>query len=299
MKGLVAVISGGFMLAGLALLSSCEDVIDLELQDAPASIVIDAWLTNQNIDQVIRLSGSQDFFDSSDPQPITGAKVVVIKNDQQVIEFVDEENNGFYRWRSDGIMSLGEVGDKFELRITTETNEYTAWSKMKRVPTIDSLVQEFRDDEIFLDDGIYVEFFARDFTGTGDAYWIKAFKNDTFLNKASELNIAYDAGFDTGSRIDGIVFISPIREFVNELDDDDIDVPWQPGEVSKVEIHSLNQEAFNFLEITRDQINNGSNGIFSLPLANTRSNIVNSTSNNEVLGFFNVAAVSSAEITIQ
>ena len=53
-----------------------------------------------------------------------------------------------------------------------------------------------------------VSFFARDPFGAGDTYWIKTYKNGSFLNKPQELNIAYDAAFDGGSASDGIVFHS-------------------------------------------------------------------------------------------
>ena len=74
--------------------------------------------------------------------------------------------------------------------------------------------------------------------------------------------------------------------------------PYNEGDVVRVEIHSISNEAFNFLEVARDQINNGDNGIFSIPLANTRTNIT-SEEGKAVLGFFNIAAVSSASILVE
>lgn len=277
---------------------SCEDVIDIELQDADSQIVIDAWINNLPEDQEITLTISQQYFDNTNPTGLTGADVYLIRSDGTVFDFIDTQNNGKYEWISNG-SPLGNVGDSFELKILDGSDTYTGTSVIKRVPTLDSLAQEYRENEIFLDDGIYVEFFARDFVGLGDSYWIKSFKNDRFLSKASEMNIAFDAGFDAGSGIDGLIFIPPVRQFVNELDSDGIDIPWQSGDVSRVEIHSINRDAFNFLEIARDQINNGSNGIFSLPLANTRSNLTNITGTAKPLGFFNIAAISSKEVIIE
>ena len=69
-------------------------------------------------------------------------------------------------------------------------------------------------------------------------------------------------------------------------------MPYEEGDTVLVELHSINNQAFNFLEIARDQINNGDNGIFSIPLANTRSNIT-ASDDSLVLGFFNVAGVST------
>lgn len=52
------------------------------------------------------------------------------------------------------------------------------------------------------------------------------------------------------------------------------------------------------MELIRDQILNGSNGIFAEPLANASSNIA-SPDGSAVLGVFNVAKVTSKEVVIE
>ncbi len=283
----------------IAPIFSCEDVIDIQVDEAATELVVDAWLTNEPDTQTVRLTWSQTYFDDTNPPLVENAKVVIQREDGASFDFIDKSGDGSYHWIPSGSESLGEVGHSFTLDIDVGEDLYQARAEMNRVPTLDSIVQEFRENEFIIDDGIYVEFFARDFAGTGDAYWIKSFKNGDYLSKATELNIAFDAGFDSGSQVDGIIFIPPIREFVNELNDEDIPTPWDPGEISRVEIHSLSLDAFNFLEIARDQINNGSNGIFSIPLANTRSNVFKTSTGEAALGFFNVAAMSSGELVIE
>ena len=300
-KGLLnfSIIKLPFLMVLVLVWISCEDVIQIQIDDAQAELVVDAWLTNEVDTQSVRLSWSQSYFDNTNPPPIENANIFLLRGDGTTFEFIDDNNDGYYIWIPTKDESIGKVDDFFTLNIQLEGNRYYANTIMNRVPSIDSISQEFVENEFLHDDGIYVEFFARDFTGTGDAYWIKSFKNGKFLGKASEMNIAFDAGFDLGSQVDGIIFVPPIRALVNELDDDLMDIPWKVGEVSKIEIHSLSHEAFNFLEIARDQIDNGSNGIFSIPLANTRSNIVNNSTGDALLGFFNIAAVSAREIVIE
>jgi hypothetical protein len=278
--------------------SSCEDVISVEPEFAEDQMVIDAWIDNRSIPQEIKITRSQQYFDNSRPVGLDDASVSVARNDGEVFSFINQ-GDGRYIWSPQADEGLGDVGQTFTLQIDLGSESFTAQTTIQRVPTVDSITQEFRENEIFLDDGIYLEFFARDPSGTGDAFWVKAFKNGEFLNNASQMNLVFDAGFDAGSQLDGIIFIPPIREFINELDEDDIDTPWNPGETCKVEIHSLSLNAFNFLEIARDQINNGGNGIFSLPLANTRTNITNNSGGLEPLGLFNIAAVTSREITVE
>lgn len=275
---------------------SCEDIIDIDLGPSEKVLVVDAWLDNSLNEQSLFLSFSQAYFDGTLPSAVTDASVKVIVNNSKTISF-QHKGGGRYSWLPESGNAIGKVGDSFELRIESEGLSYTALSEMKRVPTIDSIGQEFRDDEVFLDDGIYAQFYARDFVGKGDTYWIKTFKNDKFLDKATELNIAYDAGFDAGTGIDGLIFIPPIRELVNENNSDGIPNPYNIGDKIRIELYSISEDAFNFLEIVRDQINNGTNGIFALPLANARTNIKSNGSN--ALGFFNVSARSVLEKTIK
>ncbi len=268
----------------------CEDVIDVNLSPGTEVLVVDAWLNDLERVQVIRLSLSQPYFDNTVPAPVTDAKVVVTRNDSTDFEF---EHNifGRYIWRPDTAL-IGQAGDKLSLKIKYDNTLYTAHTTMSRVPKIDTLNIAFKDDILLSDDGLYADFYARDFSGKNDTYWIKTYVNGAYLNKAQELNIAYDAGLDRGSGIDGLVFIPPIREGINQLGADLIPIPYNYGDEIRVEIHSIRNEAFEFLESAREQISNGDNSIFSIPLANPISNII---ANNEanVLGFFSVAAVSS------
>ncbi len=274
---------------GFFVFSACEDVIDVELQEGETSLVVDGWIDNLAREQVITLTLSQAFFDNTTPTGIEDAVVSLQRSDNSQIQFIHQ---GSGRYVHDGsVETLGGIGEVLDLSIEYEGNLYTASSRINRVPMLDSIGVEFREDDIFSPDGLFAQFFARDPIGRGDTYWIKTFVNDTFLGLPQELNIAFDAGFDGGSGLDGIVFISPIRELINRLDEDNLQIPYEEGDRVLVEIHSISNEGFQFLETARDQITNGDNGLFAIPQANTRTN-VESNGGLPVLGFFNVAGVS-------
>lgn len=272
--------------------ASCEDVVDVELNEGQAQLVVDAWLDNNSQRQEIRLTQSAPYFDSSFAPIVENAEVSVSSDNGTSYEF-QYEGNGVYVHMLAANETLGNVGDSFELDIVIDDKLYTAESVMHRVPQVDSIVQEFREAEVFTDEGIYCQFYARDFSGLGDTYWIKTFKNDSFLNLPFEINLAYDAGFDSGGEVDGLIFISPIRELINENDIDGIPIPYVPGDEVRVEIHSISNDAFAFLEIMRDQLLNSNSGLFAEPLANAPGNVTHANGNETVLGVFNVAAVAS------
>lgn len=286
------------VLFSILFMASCEDAIEVPLAEAESILTVDAWINNLDETQTIKLSLSQPYFDSSFVQVVTGAEVSVFNLSSSAAPQIEmkftEDSDGQYTHPS----QMGLVGDEFRLEIDYNGTTYTSTSTMNRVPVLDSIMQEYIEDDPFLDDGVYCNFFAKDFAGAGDTYWIKTYKNGRFLNQPSEINIAYDSGFDGGIIVNSEqVFIQPVQDLSNEIGENFTTLPWQPGEEIKVEIHSLNLPSFEFLALMRDQLLNSFNGIFAEPLSNTPSNIV-SSDGSPVLGCFNVAAVSSLSVII-
>lgn len=285
------------------MMASCTDVIDVNTDPADPILVVDAWLTDQPTPQTIRLTQSQPYFDNNLSTGVTGAIVTMETGDGDQFSFADQ-GNGNYVWTPTTAGELGGPGTFYTLTIEWNGNIYTSETRQNGAPPVDSITQEFRVDDLSGPDGIYTEFFARDLPGLGNTYWIKTFKNGEFLNKPSEMNLAYDAAFAAGSEVDNLIFIPPIREATNRIPDpdteDDQDVPpWAPGDVIRVEIHSLSNVAFDFLTLAREQMTNGDNTIFAVPLANTTSNVVNAATGDRALGYFNVAKMTFLEKVIE
>ncbi len=285
--------------------SSCEDVIDVDLDNAPPQLSVDAWLTDSSTTQEVRLFLTQPYFDNSEATPILNAQVQVLDNEGRTFVFTDENNDGIYLWNpSTPDEAIGKLGNTYTLTIDYQGDTFQAFSEVKRVPEIDSLTTEFRDDEVFGPDGYYAELFARDFVGSGDTYWIRTFKNGQLLNRAFDVNIAFDAGFSEGGNIDGLTFITPIREGVNPFyedpeDDSETLPPYEVGDSIYVEIYSITEDAFNFWSEVSTQLGNG--GLFAVPLSNVRTNIfnVNPESSEEPVGYFGVCAVSSVRAVVE
>jgi hypothetical protein len=281
-----------------ALFTSCEDPIDVTLIEAEPLLVVDAWLNDIDDTQVIKLTSSQAYFDNTPAIGITNAEVSVTRDDGEIFEF-SHTSNGTYTHTLDVDASIGEIGNSFTLNINVDSKDYAATTILNRSAPIDSIRQEFRENEVFGDDGIYCELMSRDPVGFGDTYWIKAYKNGEYLNRASEINIAYDAGFDSGGEIDGFIFITPIRELINPLNDELTPTPWVAGDNIRVEIHSMSEDNFYYMETFRDQLINSQSGIFAEPLANTKGIVKHVNGEDTVLGTFNVASVSVIDYVIK
>lgn len=289
------------LIIGIAILNvSCEDIIDPTLEDVDPVIVIDAWISDKPGPQEIRVMLSQPYFENSIPPGVTGASVQVT-NDLGVSYNFEEDlaEPGVYRWTPtlpDDV--FGQVGRTYTLSAEIEGETFESVTTMKRTTPIDSITFTFEEANAFQEDSYYGEVWARDSVGSGDAYWIKTWKNGELLSKPSEINLAYDAGFSSGGEFDGVYFIYPIRAAINPFDQDENDVflsPYVPGDSVYVEIHSLSTAAFNFLNqvIIQTDRPGGFGELFATPLANVSTNIVNTNPNGSpVVGFFNVASVS-------
>jgi hypothetical protein len=289
----------GIIAFATLILSSCETTISPELEKVDPVLVVDAWINNKPGNQVISLTQTQPYFDNTLPPGVLGATVTVRDNKGVVFSFIEDAvNKGKYVWKPVGNQVFGTIGNSYKISIQVNGEVYEASSRMGRVPAVDSLTLKKNDSDQPNPDFYRAQFWGTDPIGSGDAYWIRAVKNGVLLNKPSDINVAYDAGFSAGGNFDGITFIPPIRGSVNPNDTDADDTalsPYAPGDSLYVEIHSITVPAFNYLQEVEIQTNRpgGFGELFARPINNVSTNIVNlNPKGKKAVGFFNVSAVS-------
>ena len=285
------------LLSGI-LFWACETRIDPDIQEVPAVTFVDAWINDKNEPQIIRVKETLPYLDSREFPGITGADVSIMDNENREYVFIESESvPGDYIWNPPNDSStFGKIGNEFILTVIMDDVVLHSVSQMNRVPVIDSVNFRFEKGNNFFPDSYFAQFFAVDPKGIGDSYWIKAYKNGVFLNKPGEINIAYDATFNPGSDLDGMIFIQPIRDAINPFEQDENDnfiSPYDPGDSVYVEIHSITNEAFTYLYQLAIQTDRpgGFAELFATPLSNVISNIENTTNDEIVIGFFSVSAV--------
>ena len=297
-KRLIRIASYSFI--ALLIFSSCEDDFFPELEEAEPLIVVDAWIDNKPESQTIRLTYTQPYFEAVTPVGVSNATVYIVDEDNNRFDFVEIGTEGIYEWTPTvAFPSFGEIGKNYQLFVEADGERFTSSSSMNRVPEMDSVRFRLQKGNNFFNDSYFAEFFARDFVGVGDTYWIKAWKNGSFLNLPSEINIAFDAGFSAGGNVDGINFIQPIRDAINPFETDENDEflsPYAPGDSVFVEIHSITYEAFIYMNELRIQTDRpgGFAELFAVPLSNIPTLIENvNPDGSKALGIFCVTAVSS------
>ncbi|MBS1681722.1 MAG: DUF4249 domain-containing protein [Bacteroidetes bacterium] len=279
---------------------SCEKTIYPNLENAQPILVVNAWLNNKPEKQSIQLTVTQPYFDASTPTGVSGASVTVMDDFDSVFTFVEDgTNSGTYQWTPASGKSFGAVGRKYSLTVTVNGEIFTSSAEMKRTTSIDSITFSIIPTFVYPENTYIADFWANDPKGTGDTYWIKAYKNGVFLNKPSEINVAYDASTSSGADVDDVTFVPPIREWINPVDKDPNNSnqnlpPYVSGDSVYVEIHSISLAAFQHLQQIVEETDRpgGFGQLFAKPINNVSTNVFNTNpGGSKVVGFFNVSAV--------
>lgn len=273
-------------------LTSCEDVIDVELESGKTQLVVDAFVNDLPENQKIRLTLSAPYFQNQKTPPALNAVVRLIDNNGKVFNFLDLENNGNYIYERSDLDSFCVVGNSYRLEIEYDGETYFSESRVNPIPEIDSMISK-KDKNPFSGELEYkAEYFATDFRGTRDYYYVRAWYNDTL--KALGNSDKFQDGAFSGSGADGLVFTLPMRECVNRQGE-----PYFPGDTIRMQLLSVDEGTYLFLNDVFRQLNNG--GLFATPLANARTNIknVNPNSSKTAIGYFVTSAAKTAGVRIK
>jgi Domain of unknown function (DUF4249) len=280
------------------LLSSCQDVIDVDLNKTTPRLVVDAWLTNQPGAQVIKLRLTTPYLDNNPAPRVPGATVTIADNEGNSYTFTDANNDGDYQWEPDSTETFGKVGNTYTLTIVHNEQTYQSASRMNPTTVVGSISYEKREARLGREEGYWATLNANDLPEVGNCYWIKTYKNGKYLSQASEINTAYDAFRFKNSGLNNQPFGQPIAEGINPNAIEN-EAPYALGDQIRVEIWSITEEAFDFLSQAQNEMTNG--GLFATIPSNTEGNIRNVTeaSDEVALGFFCVSAVRSSEMELR
>jgi len=259
-------------------ITGCEDVIDVKLDQGETLLVVDGWITSQPAPYTVRLTTTAPYFTNA-PTPVVPGALLVITDSEGARDTLKESKPGVYVTQK----IQGKIGHSYELSIKVNGEEYTARTEIKRVPAIDSLTVKYQKESAFFEtEGYYVYYNGPEPAGVGDFYRFKIYRNDTLLSRPADLIFAEDRLVD-GNYIEAIQMNSQ---------------GFKKGDRIRGENWTITEDAYQYYLELYVQINNG--GLFSNPPANVRTNIRNVNPNGKrAVGWFGGAGVSSQEITIE
>jgi hypothetical protein len=275
----------------IVVFTSCEDVIQVKLDQGQPLVTIDAFINDMRSVQKVRLTYTDNYFSQKPNEPVTGASVQVRDLNTGIDYTFLDNNNGDYLFTP---IDTFRVGHNYELKVTHQGTVYTSTSRMNRTTAVDSIIAEYKEGGGFSgsEPGYDMAFLGFDIPGdTVDYYWIKSYRNGVFFNKGGDINICADAAFGAGA--DGFPFITPIAQGITPFGE-----RFKQYDVCRVEIHSINLETYNFLTQVQTQTTNS--GLFATSPENVKTNIKNTTSDKtKVVGWFCMSAVGFKEAIAQ
>jgi hypothetical protein len=271
------------ILAFTALLSSCEDVIDVKLGEENLNLYgVEASITTQDQPLVFLYKTLRVDQDIAYPG-ISGAEVVISDDAtplNQIILTEDSGRKGYYRVPQ-GSTYFGIAGREYTLTIKTNGDILIAKDRLTRVEPIDSIevVPSQRGEKRFL--GIFT--YGKEPVGLGNYYKWDVYINDSLVYNADRIAIASDEFVD-GNYISKLEIYTDFYD-LNKPEDRKLNLK----DTIFVKQTSISEFDYNFYFQMINQSSTGS--LFSVPAANIKSNITGSDGK-PVLGIFTARDVS-------
>lgn len=260
------------LLAGAA----CTDVIEVELPQGDALLVVDGQIYDSPGPYTINLSTTAPYFGDAQTPRAAGAQVQ-IQDSEGFSEILREVAPGQYQTQH----IQGKQGNSYTLSIQWEGQSYQATTSIRPGAQIDSLTYKYQPAKGGQDEGYFLYFFGNEIPGEGDHYQVRLYKNGQYLNKPSDLTYVSD------QMVEG--------NYIHDLL-----VNWKPFAMHdevRVEMLVITEDHYQFLLELNQQTSNG--GMFPNPSANVRTNVVNTSSKGpKAVGYFGGASVAALAGTI-
>lgn len=290
MKNLYIILLSAFAL------TSCEEVIDLNLDTAPKKLVIDAALDWKKGEAkaypIVDISYTEAYFGETHSPAIDNAIVKIVSGSQTYsltlwdgTTTITSDNLNKLKGGSRYVFPAGispELGKDYELIIELNGQTYTAKDKMLEAPVIPSNKIVQKENGGFLADRKEVRFY---FDGINDGV------ANAYLLKLSQSNISKTV---YGTLDDNYIANNKFFFIMTGVDNDE---KLNKGDVVNVILYRIHPQYKEFAQMIV-QISRGQNP-FAIP---TRpiGNIVNTTNKREnPLGAFRVAQYTTLQYTVK
>ncbi len=256
---------------------TCEDVIDVDLQNETPRLVIDAsldWVKGTAGDQqIIKLSLSAPFY-SDTIIPANGATVMVKDSNDNIFSFIEETDTGLYVNNS----FIPAINETYNLSIVYNNETYLATETMLPVSNIDYVEQ--KNDGGFSGEEIEIKAFYKDPQGIENFYLFEYF-NTSHGTLSLEV---YDDEFTDGNEIFGF----------------HTDENLEAGNIMNIRSYGISSRNYEFMNILLQQTDNENGDPFEAQPVAVRGNCINQTNpDNFPYGYFRTSEVSEFLYTVE
>ena len=254
------------------LFTSCEDVVEVDLNTSEPRLVIEAsinLMVDGTSNSTVKLTLTAPFFENQIPEVDNAS--VMITGDNGIVYSFNYMDNGIY-----GSSLIPQSGINYTLEIIYNGETYSATEQLVSVSSLEFVEQN--NDGGFSGEDIELKAFFTDPSGPGDHY---------FFEGISERGIVLDTFFDEffdGNQIFGFYQVDDLAA----------------GDTVRFNLYGVNEQFYNFMFILLQQGSDSGGGPFETQPATVRGNMINETkSDNFPLGYFRVSEVSTLTYIVQ
>lgn len=257
--------------------SSCEEVIDLELDTAAPKLVVEAsiiWIKGSSGNaQKIKLTTTTGYYDQEVPI-VTGANVSITNSDNTVFNFTEIPDTGEYACTN----FVPEIGETYTLTIINNGETYTATETFQALSPITRIEQN--NEGGFTGKDIEIKAYFND-PANADNYYLYRYEY------SNQVSVSYNV--DEDEFFQG-------NEFSSRSQNDDL----KKGDVIELSHYGISKQYYNYMNILIGIMGSNSGGPFQTPPATVRGNISNSTNpKNYPLGYFALGETDMRRYVIQ
>ncbi|MBB4803448.1 hypothetical protein HNP37_003523 [Flavobacterium nitrogenifigens] len=254
--------------------TSCEDVVNLDLETGETKLVVDAEIlwkkgTTGN-EQTIKISKTAPYYSGSTPK-VSGAQVRVENSNGDVFTF-NETEAGIYKCNN----FVPVINMDYKLFITAEGQSYTATEKLTATNPINKIEQkivpDFGGEDVieltfyYNDPADQVNFYVTDYQSEFLIYPEYEITNDDFYNG---------------------------NEISTRFSHEDM----KAGNTVKITHRGVSKNFFNYWKLILEASNSNP---FQVPPGNIRGNIINTTNtNNTAFGYFRLCEADQVDYLVK
>lgn len=254
----------------IILSSSCESVIEIDLDYMKPSLVIEGVINDIDNQCIIKLSKTTDYFNRKTNPTVSGAVILLTDNSGSVVKFTETEP-GIYLGES--VQAKSSMN--YTLSILTEGDEYVANATIPQRVNIDSLTCNYNPVSIFYEVGYVVSCHFYDPEEARNFYRLKTY-NINDKTKAKISKELYNDDVYNGNNVE--------LWWSNDV--------YQQNDTVVVELYSLDENTYEYYK-TLFPISGGAEMMSFTTPANPTTNI-----SNGALGYFGAYTVSRDTLII-
>jgi hypothetical protein len=238
------------LIASSILISGCQEVIDIELDEADRQVVIEGSIYQGGDSAMVRISKTTSYFSVNPAEPVANAIVQITMPDSSIVDLI-HEGNGLYKATGLSIINDAEYG----LRVNVENKTYTATSRLMPELPLDSLEYEFQESIFGQPEGYNVFLIYQDEPGK-NYYRILSTVNGTPKREPGDLQVVDD------NLNDGNLIRIPIFTALFEA-----------GDTVEAELQSLDASVYEYFQTLSSVASEDAGSPFSAAPANPVTNI--------------------------